>query len=435
MQRTKQLTMQKLLMMIGPLCLSAWMLAVAGCSESTTSQRGAQAGEVAQSSPGPATPVVVAEAQMIVWPRTVHVQGNLLSDEQVIVGAKVAGRVASLGEDANHRPVDLGSTVQAGDVLARLETEEFELKLAQAESQLEQVRATLGLGKDQADTQLDPSHVPSVVQEKALWEAAQDNWNRAKALERETAISAEEVQQRKSLMDVAAARYESALHSVNQSIALLGVRRAELALARQALADAEIRAPFDGVVEQRFAAVGAYLQVGAPVVRLVKVDPWRYRGTIPEREAAAVRVGQRVSIQIEGEARPLEATIVRISPSVEVSNRSLMFEAMQQPAGESAPSGSDAPAPQLRRGLFAVADIDVDPEARALAVPRAAVREFAGVQKVWRVVDGQAAEQQVTVGRENDAYCEILSGVSAGDLVVVDNMPKQAGPVEVTPKP
>ena len=89
------------------------------------------------------------------------------------------------------------------------------------------------------------------------------------------------------------------------------------------------------------------------------------------------------------------------------------------------------PEPQLRRGLFAEADIHVDPAARTLAVPRAAVREFAGVEKVWRVADGEAAEQQVETGRQNDAFAEILGGLSAGDVVVVEDFPKQAGPVEV----
>jgi len=414
---------------LGPFCLL--ILAASGCAHTAGSPPDAK-GAAATEQTAPAIEVVVGQAQEIVWPRLVHVQGNLLSDERVTVGAKVAGRVADLGQDANGRPVDLGSPIRAGDVLTRLETDELELKVQQAASQLDQVRATLGIGKDQDDSQLDPAQVPTVLQEKALWEAAQDNWNRAKALERETAISAEEVQQRKSLMDVAAARYKSALHSVNESLALLGVRRAELALARQALEDAEIRAPFDGVVEQRFVAPGAYVQVGAAVMTLVKVNPWRFRGTIPEREAAAVRVGQRVTIQIEGEPQPLEATLVRISPSVEVSNRSLTFEAMQPASTAGASDQAAASTALLRRGLFAEADIHVDPEARTLAVPRAAVREFAGVEKVWRVVEGQAAEQPVTVGRQNDTHAEILDGIAAGDVVVVENWPKRAGPVVVT---
>ena len=139
-------------------------------------------------------------------------------------GAKVAGRIATLGQDIANRTVDLGSEVRAGDVLVQLETADFQLKVQQAESQLEQVRATLGLDASEEDSQLDPAKVPSVVQEKALWDAALDNWKRAQALEQETAISGEELQQRKSAVDVAAARYESALHSVNESVAQLGVR-------------------------------------------------------------------------------------------------------------------------------------------------------------------------------------------------------------------
>ncbi len=415
--------------------LGLFALTAGGCLQNAPSSAPDAVTQAPAPDGNPAS-VVVAEAQMMVWPRTVHVQGDLLSDERVVVGAKVAGRIASLGEDIHRNPVDLGSEVRAGDVLARLETDDFELKVQQAESQLEQVRATLGLGKEQDDSQLDPARVPSVVQEKALWEAAQDNWTRAQALERETAISGEELQQRKSAMDVAAARYESALHTVNESIALLGVRRAELGLARQALEDAEIRAPFDGVIEQRHVAPGAYVQVGQPVMTLVKVDPWRYRASVPEREAAAVQLGQRVSIQIEGEQAALEAVIVRISPSVELSSRSLTIEAVQPaPAETAAPATPGTPPLQLRRGLFAEADIYVDPEARTLAVPRAAVREFAGVEKVWRVIDSQAAEQPVEIGRQSEAFAEVLNGLAAGDVVVVEDFPKQAGPVEAIRQP
>lgn len=412
---------------------------MSGCRESAGSsdQRGPGGPVRQQTPPGR---VAVAEAKRITWPRTVHVQGSLLSDERVVVGTKVAGRIASLGEGIDGKPVDLGSEVRGGDVLARLETEEFELRVEQAESQVEQVRAALGLEKGESDSDFKPSTAPSVVQEKALWDAAQDNWLRAKALEAETprleypAITGEEVQQRKSLADVAAARYQSALFGVAESIALLGVRRAELGLAQQALKDAEIRAPFAGVIEQRFVAPGAYVQVGQPVVALVKVNLWRFRASVPEREAAAVRLGQRVSIQIEGEERSLDAVIARISPSVDVSNRSLIVEAVERAGGVSGETGSGAPLPQFRRGLFAEADIHVDPDAQTLAVPRAAVREFAGVEKVWRVLRGEAAELPVEIGRQNDEFCEILGGLSPGELVIVEGIPKQAGPVEVVKK-
>ncbi len=154
MQRKNHLTTRTRLKVSGPICLL--VLVASGCLESPGNPDRAESTEPTGQR-GPLGQVVVAEVKMIVWPRTVHVQGNLLSDERVIVGAKVAGRIASLGEDTDHNPVDLGSEVREGDVLARLETEELELKVQQAESQLEQVRAALGLEKAQNDSQLDPS--------------------------------------------------------------------------------------------------------------------------------------------------------------------------------------------------------------------------------------------------------------------------------------
>ena len=144
--------------------------------------------------------------------------------------------------------------MKAGDVLAALEPEVFDLQVTEAEAQLSQVRATLGLKPDQDETDLEPLQVPSVLQEKVLWDEVQAYWERAEALSRQTAISNEELQQRKALVDVAAARYQAALYRMNESVALLSIRRAQLALAQQQQRDAVIRAPFAGVVEQRFVA-------------------------------------------------------------------------------------------------------------------------------------------------------------------------------------
>lgn len=363
--------------------------------------------------------VAAVEASPRVWPRVVRVQGSLLGDERVVVGAKVAGRIQSIGE-SDGPPIDLGTFVEAGDALATLEPEDFELQVAEAEAQLSQVRATLGLALDQDEADLDPLEVPSVLQEKVLWDEAQAHWERAEALSLQTAISNEELQQRKALVDVAAARYQAALHRMNESVALLSIRRAQLALAQQHQRDAVIRAPFAGIVEQRFVAPGAYVQVGAPVVALVRIDPLRFHAGVPERDVPGLKLGQAVEILLEGEPQPLVAAVTRISPSLDLSSRALTIEA-------------DLPNPDLRwrMGLFAEAQIVVDPDATALAVPAGAVREFAGVQKVWTVREGRAVEQPVQIGRRSDEWVEITGGVASGDLVIVEGALTRPGPVEV----
>lgn len=359
--------------------------------------------------------VEVVAAELRPWPDVVRVQGSLLADEHVVVGAKVAGRVQKVH-------VDLGSRVAEGDLLATLEPEEFDLHVLQAESQLEQARVKLGLKPGDREEQLDRKQVPDVAREEALRNQARANLKRAQSLAPNQVITAEELDQCQAELEVAEARYRLALNAVEEQIALIGVRRAELALAKQNRVDAELRAPFAGCVQQRHVAPGTYVQVGEPIVSLVRTDPLRFRAGVPERQAARLQEGQKARIQVEGLAKPLEGAVSRISPALDLSNRSLSAE-IDVPNSDSL----------LRAGLFAEAEITVDPDARSVSIPGGAVREFAGVEKVWVVDKGQAAERVIATGRRDGDWVEVLTGLSAGETVVRQPQDGLAGPVIVRP--
>jgi RND family efflux transporter MFP subunit len=359
----------------------------------------------------PPVPVPVATADLQLWPRVVQVQGSFLADEHAVIGAKVAGRVKSV-------LVDMGMRVQADAVLATLEPEDFDLRVRQAEAELEQACAQLGLKPNADEAALDRSGVPAVQQELALRNQAKISLQRGKALAPQHAITAAELDQLQANFEVAEARVVSALNNVERQMSLVGVCRADLALAKQARLDAEVRAPFGGMVEARYVAPGTYLQVGQPVIHLVRIDPLRFRAGVPERQAQRLATKQPATIRVEGQTNVLQGEISRLSPTLETANRSLTIEI-------------DIPNPtsQLRVGLFAEAEIVVEPEARTLAIPAAALREFAGVEKVWVVRDGQAAEQVVQTGRRTKEAVEVLKGLTAGDLVVSPANKGQAGPV------
>ena len=123
-----------------------------------------------------------------------------------------------------------------------------------------------------------------------------------------------------------------------------------------------------------------------------------------------------------GTRGPLQGLVSRISPALDVSNRTLTVEI-------DVPN----PGPQLRVGLFAEAAVVVDPKAQSLAIPGNTVREFAGVEKVWVVQAGQAAERVVTTGRRDGDWVEVLTGLAAGDNVVRQPQEDLAGPVVVRP--
>ena len=336
------------------------------------------------------------------WPTVVRSQGSLYADEETVVGTKVAGRVASVH-------VDLGDFVEAGTPLITLDLQEFQVQLEQSEAQLRQARFSVGLAESDDVKTLDPERAPPVREAKAQWDETKSALSRAERLREQNAIAEGELEQAEAAEQVAEARYASALNGVREKIALIGVRQAEVSLARQQLDDAVIKAPLDGFVRQRSVAVGTYVSVGQSIAVMVRTHPLRFRGTVPERHAQSLAIGQDVELQIESVGPKRLAKISRISPSLDQVSRALVYEAE-----------IDNQDHQLRTGLFVEAEIVIDSNSRSLTIPESALIQFAGTQKVWKVVDGVAGEQEVLTGSNRNGAWEIIDGLSEGDVILAE---------------
>jgi RND family efflux transporter MFP subunit len=383
----------------------------AGCSR--TPEAGTSAARMATPPSAPRS-VVLTTPRLESWPRTVRVQGSLLAFENATIGSKLAGRVDSV-------EVDLGSIVKRGQPLVELDTRELDLRIRLAESQLQQACAAIALKPEDDETQVKVENAAPVMLEKALLDEAESALERGRPLVATRAMTASQLDSLVAQVRAAQARYNSAVNSVREQVALIGVRRTELSLARQQLADAHIVAPFDGVVDERRVSPGEYVQVGQAVVTLIRSDRLRFTAGVPESQARDVRLGQKVALEVAGVERPPDASVCRISPVVTQTSRAVRLEA----------DVPNNPA-KLQAGMFAEADIVVDPEAQALALPASAVTRFAGVQKVWQVVDGQARQVSVRTGREEEGRIEILGGIHAGDQVVATAAEGHDGPVIVS---
>lgn len=360
-------------------------------------------------------PVVKAAVIMIEqrpWPGIVRTQGSLIADEVTVVGAKLAGRVAEVD-------VDFGDVVPADQPLATLDQDEFRLQISLADAQLLQARAALGLKPADPVEGLDPLSSPPVKEAKAVWDESKTRVDRIRQLRARSAVTQEELDQAVAAEEVASARYGSAINGVREKIAQIGVRAAELSLAGQRLTDTVVRAPFEGFVQERHVARGSFVQVGSPIVTLVRTGALRFRGAMPERHAQKLALGQQLTLTIEGVEQPLPATVTRISPGIDEMNRSLVFEAEVENRDGS-----------LRTGLFAEAEVVVDRAARAIVVPQSAVAEFAGAEKVWKVVEGVAREQVVQTVHRGSPEVEIVSGLAAGDLILRDAIQGRVARIE-----
>jgi RND family efflux transporter MFP subunit len=254
-----------------------------------------------------------------------------------------------------------------------------------------------------------------VREAKALLVEATKNRDRVRQLAREKISSQSELDTVEAAYTVAVTRYETALEDVRERLALVVQRRAAFSLAQKELADSSVLAPFDGIVQQRRASLGEFLQTGTPLLIIADVDPLRLRLEVPERESLQVRAGQPIHVTVGESTNVYSTEIARVSPMLTASNRMLIVEA-------------DVPARQeLRPGLFAQARIVVSRNDPALSVPESAVTSFVGLEKVFVVQNGKALEKSVRTGRRNDGSVEILSGIKAGDRVILNAVKMRSG--------
>ena len=376
------------------LCLG---LLSSGCQGQTTA--GAEEKKSKPAGPPPREVKVTPAAERTIA-RTVTATGTLAADEQVVLGTKVAGRLAET-------TVDLGTRVKRGEAVGKLDQSDFKLRVDQAQAALQQARVRLGLPATGSDERVDPEQAAIVRQARAMLDDARLTRDRSVKLAQQDLIARAQLDTAEAALQVAEARYQDALEEVRNRQAVIAQRRSELDLARQQLTDTVILSPLDGVVSLKQASVGEYLVAGAPIATLVRVHPLRLRVSVPEREGAGVRAGHAVTLTVEGDATLYRGRVVRLSPIVQEQNRTLMVEA-------EVPNDRGF----LRPGSFARVEIMTEVSQPVVTVPASSVIVFAGVEKVLIVRQGKSAEVRVTTGRRLGEDVEIVEGLKRGDVVV-----------------
>ncbi len=194
----------------------------------------------------------------------------------------------------------------------------------------------------------------------------------------------------------------------------LEAARARVAAQRATVADRVIRAPFDGVLGLRLVSDGTLVTPGTPITTLDDVSLIKLDFTFPESALSQLAVGQRVSAR--SDAWPdtvFEGTIATIDSRVDPATRAVMVRA-EIP-------NSDG---KLRPGMLL--DVGVERAAReTIAIPELALQQSGTNASVFRVEAGNKVKQvPVKIGARRRGEVEIVSGLKAGDRIVVDGTVK-----------
>jgi RND family efflux transporter MFP subunit len=346
---------------------------------------------------------------------TLEASGTLAADEMSEVASATAGIVVKV-------EVDVGSRVKKGDPLVQLDKRDPSLRGSAASAQAAQAQARLGIKQGE---KFEPEKMAEVRAAKEAMDLAVTNATRTKALFDAGGVPQATLDEARARAEQAKAQYDSAINGAQQAWAGLLAAQAQSSLASKAVADATVRAPFDGAVSERRISAGEYAQMGRVVAVVVRDNPLRLKIDIPESDISRIAVGKDVLVTVASHpGRVFKGTVKRIGASVKAQNRTLPIEAEIPNDGA-----------ELKPGSFARAEIDTGgAEQLAILVPRAAIGTSGTASRVFVRAGNRVVERIVTVGREVDGLVEIRGTLSPNDEVATSAIDRLSDGTEVKVK-
>ncbi len=281
------------------------LLAFAAATPDEKSESTAPSGSDDQDTPD-LLRVVALKSEATTIASAVVLRGQTEADRQVDVRAETSAQVMS-------EPLSRGSTVEAGDVLCRLDPGTREAALAEARARLLEARAR----KPETEARLDEA--------KSKLDEAMINFNAATKLAEggfasETRVASAQAAVRSAQAGVAAA--QSGLQSTQA-----GIESAEAAVASASreIERLTITAPFGGLLETDSAERGSLLQPGSLCATVIRLDPIRVVGFVPETEVGRVKLGAAAGARLTT-GQEITGTVGFLSRSADPQTRTFRVE-------------------------------------------------------------------------------------------------------------
>jgi membrane fusion protein (multidrug efflux system) len=192
--------------------------------------------------------------------------------------------------------------------------------------------------------------------------------------------------------------------------------QAQLELLKVRLDRTLVRAPFAGVMGQRFVSLGDYVTSDTRLAALQTVSPQRASFQVPERYAEQLKAGQQVTFRVAAlPGREFTGSVDFVDPIVQLPGRTIMVKArVPNLRGE------------LQSGMFIEARLATAVRPNAVVIPEDAVLPLQGTNFVWVVADGKATRRQVELGVRTPGFVEVTSGVENREQVVVGGQERLA---------
>jgi len=278
------------------------------------------------------------------FPRSIEETGVLLGAKEAIISAQTGGQIVKM-------LVDVGDFVRAGDPIIRIDDELFRLEAARAKNAYDKIKL---------------------------------DFERMQRLHQQSSASDADLEGMRLAMEGAEVGYK---------------------MAQKTYDDATVKAPFSGVVSQRFTEVGQMIERSMPVVQIVDNSQLKLILQIPEEQIRFVNLGAPAIVLVDAADDSVVGKVVSVGGKASAGARTFPVEIRLQGGGS------------LRSGMFARASIDAGFLMDAIVVPGLAVIPDAGRSIVYTAKDNLANRVVVTVLGVNKGETAV-TGLVEGDVVI-----------------
>ncbi len=319
--------------------------------------------------------------------------GTVMPHTRYIIAPKVAGRLLEIRKR-------IGDPVHPGEVVARLDNEEYVQAVREAEANLAVANASL-------------------VEARSSLALARQELERAQSLQQKGVASQSE-------LDVTKTQFEARDAGLKLAEAQVDSRQSSLDLARLRLNYTNLTSSSAGFIGERFVDEGALLPVNASVLSVVTYDRVFIRTSVVDRDYARVHKGMKAQVEVDAfPGRLFPGEITQVAPVIDPNSRNAELEV-------TVPNDSLL----LKPGMFARIRVELNHKSNAQLIPTQALTKQDGQTGVF-VVDTSTLTAQyvvVTTGIENQGQMEILDPMLTGPVVTLGQHLLRDGSKVILPK-
>ena len=348
--------------------------------------------------------------------RHILLSGQTVAEADISLAPKYTGRVAEV-------LVDLGDYVEAGQALLVQDVSDLDISIREKQA------AARAAGADAREAAA--AYAANYIKARNDYEVEKSRYERNVYLFSIGAISQDKLDSVKQEFLASKASFEVLENQVegggaasvqSKSYTAEKAERGAEALMQQR-EDMVLRAPRSGIIGYRKAEPGEIISAGTKVLSLVDSSRMKVDCTLSEADAAILQPGMEVTVTVDAMGEDYPGRIVYVSPAMDEAGKN--YQVRIELLGEKL---------QLKAGLFAHTSLDILQRKDTFFVPKEAVLSRNGRQLVFVLDEEDKAQmREVRLGLTNDEADEILSGLEAGDRVVISGLDRlqQGTAVEV----